>query len=148
MATLPPLVDTLAAWVGQDIDPADLRAEAVLSAATALVRGYAGQAWDDDSVPDDVASIALQVAARVWHNPQGIVSETIDDYSRRWGGDGESSGLFLTDFEKTILGRYRTTTSGLWVQPTTQGTLETPLDELFVRDLAYGDASGTYLPEP
>lgn len=147
MATLPPQVSDLAAWVGQSIEDADPRAGAVLSAATALVRGYAGQEWDDDTVPDDVVSIAVQVAARVWHNPQGIVAETIDDYSRRWGGDGESSGLFLTDFEKTILGRYRTSTSGLWVQPTTQGPLETTLDDLFLRDLAYGDASGTYLPE-
>jgi hypothetical protein len=82
MATLPPLAVDLAAWTGEaSVDP--VRAGAVLSAATALVRGYAGQAWDDDAVPDEIHALVVQVAARVWTNPQGLVSETVDDYSRR-----------------------------------------------------------------
>lgn len=142
--TLPPLTSDLAAWVGQSIEDDDPRAGAVLSAATALVRGYAGQEWETD-VPDEVSAVVVQVAARVWNNPGGLVAETIDDYSRRFD-ESAASGLFLTDSEKSILSRYRTGTSGLWVQPITSGPLETSVDELFLRDLAYGDASGTYLP--
>lgn len=145
MATLPPLASDLAAWVGESIEDTDPRAEAVLSAATALVRGYAGQAWDDDATPDDVWAVVIQVAARVWFNPQGLIRDSVDDYSRAWA-DGGESGVYLTSSERDILSRYRTSASGLWVQPITSGTLETPLDDLFLRDLAYGDASGTYLP--
>lgn len=149
MATLPPLAADLAAWTGETIESPDgsARASAVLSAATALVRSYAGLAWDDDSVPDVVHAVVVQVAARVWMNPNGLVQESVDDYSRRFTDDA-SAGLFLTDAERTILNLYRTTTSGLWVQPITTGALETPLDDLFLQDLAAGDASGTYLPEP
>lgn len=146
MATLPPSVADLSAWVGQTLDEADARAVAVLSAASALVRGYAAQEWADDSAPADVAALVVQVAARVWFNPQGVTSETIDDYSRRF--DGQETGLFLTESERTILNRYRASTSGLWVQPTTQGPLEVDLDERFRSDLLHGDSSGTYLPSP
>lgn len=146
MATLPPSVADLSAWVGQTLDEADARAVAVLSAATALVRGYASQEWDGDTAPDDVAALVVQVAARVWFNPQGVTSESIDDYSRRF--DGQETGLFLTESERTILNRYRTSTSGLWVQPTTQGPLEVELDERFRTDLLRGDSSGTYTPSP
>jgi len=148
MATLPPVVSDLESWTGQTISPDDLRADAVLSAATALVRGYAGLAWDDDSVPDEVHAVVVQIASRIWFNPQGLTSETIDDYTRRYGESVESAGLALTDSERVILGRYRTTGSGLWVQPITSGTVEIPLDDLFLRDLDHGDASGTYTPAP
>lgn len=144
MATLPPTVDDLAVWTGQSITDAS-RAVAVLSAAAALARGYAGQAWADNAVPEEVHAVVLQVAARVWMNPQGVVAETVDDYSRRFA-DEAVGGLLLTASERTILGRYRTSSSGLWVQPTTSGPLEATLDELFLRDLAHGDASGTYTP--
>lgn len=146
MATLPPVVSDLSAWTGQTIASDDSRAEAVLSAATALVRGYAGLAWDDDSVPDVVHAVVVQVASRVWVNPTGAVSWQKGPFSERYADDA-SLGLFLTDAEKSILNQYRTSTSGLWSQPITSGALETPLDDLFIEDLAHGDASGTYLPE-
>lgn len=147
MATLPPTVDDLAAWTGQAIESGNARAAAVLSAASALARGYAGLAWDDDSVPEEVHAVVVQVAARVWMNPTGAVSWTKGPFSERYS-DEAANGLFLTDSESVILNRYRSSTSGLWTQPITSGALETPLDELFLRDLAHGDASGTYTPEP
>ena len=134
---LPPLadVDMLAAWVGQDVlDPR--RAEAVLSAASAVVRAEAGQTWTDDAgapleVPDDVAAVVVQVAARVWHNPAGLQSVTVDDATRRWSDSG-GAGLYLTDGERAILARYREAgaPSGLGVLSTTRG--EETLDTLYV----------------
>lgn len=106
---LPPLapVSDLAAWVGRDIPDADPRAGAVLSAASALVRAYTGQTWADDAgnlanVPEDAAAITVQIAARVWTNPAGLESVTLDDGTRRWGSSG-GLGLYLTESEKEVL---------------------------------------------
>lgn len=112
MALLPlATVGDLAAWVGQPILDADARAEAVLSAASAIVRAYAGQTWMVDpavlgDVPDDVSAVTVQIAARVWMNPSGLESVSIDDATRRWGSGG-SAGLRLTETEKAILDAYR-----------------------------------------
>lgn len=110
---LPPLapVSDLAAWVGQTIESGDPRAEAVLSAASALVRSYAGQTWTDEAdaledVPDVVAAVAVQVAARVWLNPNGAVSVTLDDGALRWA-EATAAGLYLTDADKAVLGAYQ-----------------------------------------
>jgi hypothetical protein len=109
---LPPLalVSDLAAWVGREIPENDPRAGAVLSASSALVRSYTGQTWVDESealteVPDVVSAVVVQVAGRVWVNPGGLVSATIDDGTRRWGEAG-SAGLYLTAHEKDVLGDY------------------------------------------
>ena len=109
---LPPLaeVSDLADWTGRSIDPSDPRAGAVLLRASALVRAYTGQTWtnaggDLQDVPEVVAGIVVQVAARVWMNPAGLSSITVDDATRRWGADG-SGGLMLTDAEKAVLADY------------------------------------------
>lgn len=109
---LPPLapVSDLAAWVGQVIPDDDPRAGAVLHAASALVRSYTGQTWVEgeslsDSLPEVVSAVAVQVAARVWVNPDGLVSASIDDGTRRWG-DAGAAGLYLTQHEKDVLGDY------------------------------------------
>ena len=110
---LPPLAlpSDLAAWVGQTIPFDDPRAEAVLSASSALVRSYTGQTWVDgagelDDVPDVVASVVIQVAARVWANPNGVVAATLDDGSLRWS-EANASGLILTDADKAVLAAYQ-----------------------------------------
>ena len=129
MASLPfATIDALAAWVGQTITPDDSRAAAVLSAASVLVRSeigrdsdgaYVSEGWA--TVPEDVAQVVVQVAARVWFNPQGLVSDAIDDYSRRWDGVGES-GVYLTRGERDILSAYRSSApKGLWTLGTTRG---------------------------
>lgn len=124
MASLP-FADTyaLAAWVGQDITPGDLRASAVLSAASVLVQSEVGagvvEDWED--VPKDVAVVTVQVAARVWFNPQGLVADSIDDYSRRWES-AQESGVYLTQAERDLLSRYRASgPKGLWTLGTTRG---------------------------
>ena len=114
MATLPPLAEAsdLAAWVGQDIPVADPRAGAVLSAASALVRSYTGQTWVEadalTDVPDIVNAVVVQVAARVWLNPAGLESVTLDDGTRRWGSRA-GSGVVLTDADKDALAGFRET---------------------------------------
>src|SRR5690349_12936353 len=103
MASLPFATTTaLAAWVGQTIESGDARAAAVLSAASVLIQSEVGgsavtDAWE--TVPADVAQVTVQVAARVWFNPQGLVADAIDDYSRRWENPGES-GVYLTASER------------------------------------------------
>jgi hypothetical protein len=129
MTTLPPPVSALSAWVGETIANDDARAAAVLSAASGLVRGYAGQAWAD-SVPDDVAAIVVQVAARVWRNPSGAVSRTAGPFSESYASDAVL-GLFLTESEQSVLNRFRVVASGLGTVSTTRedpgtGTIYVP----------------------
>lgn len=124
MASLP-FADAseLAAWVGQTIPSDDPRAGAVLTAASVLVRAEVGAAVTDawTTVPDEVAQVTVQVAARVWFNPQGLVADSVDDYSRRWESAGES-GVYLTRGERDILSAYRTKApKGLWTLGTTRG---------------------------
>lgn len=107
MASLPLAnPDDLGAWLGQDIDPADPRAGAVLAAASALVRSYTGKTWgENDEVPDDVKGVVVQVAARVWVNPAGLEYHSVDDARRGWGQSG-TLGLRLTDADKETLSGY------------------------------------------
>jgi hypothetical protein len=113
----------LAAWVGQSIASNDARALAVLAAASSVITAEVGsdvvEEWE--TVPDDVAAVTVQVAARVWFNPQGLVADAIDDYSRRWENGGES-GVYLTAGERDLLSKYRTSgPKGLWTLGTTRG---------------------------
>jgi hypothetical protein len=99
----------LAAWTGETIDSNDARAEAVLSFASALVRAYTGETWDsdDDAAPAEVCGVVVQAAARVWGNPKSLESLTVDDTTPRWGSAG-TMGVYLTEADKDILGRYVT----------------------------------------
>lgn len=126
MATLPPLatVEDLAAEVGQTIASNDKRALRALAGASARVRSYTGRTWVDSTgeltdVPDEVVTVTLQVAARKWQNPQGMVQETSGPFSvRRSERAGE--GLYLTDDEKAMLADYREGPGGLWSLGTTR----------------------------
>lgn len=99
------------------------RLNAALDDASALVRTEAGLTWLDinddlDSVPDIVVTITLSVARRIYENPRGIVHETTGPFSARFG-EQAAQAIYLTDTEKEILNRYRTT-SGVWTMPTTR----------------------------
>lgn len=121
---LPPLahVEALADWIGEPISEAvdTKRAEGVLSLASAMARRYAGATWGDAEVPDGVAEVVLQVAARGYTNPEGWRDERVDD----WGGSGRAvpeAGLFLTASEKSILDEHRPTrTRGIGIVATTK----------------------------
>lgn len=122
MTTLPPPIDALAAWVGQDIAPDDSRAAAVLSAASNLVSAYAGKDWSTTEAPADVADIVIQVAARVYLSP---ANANVRQWTKGPFGEGyfdaAQNGLYLTDEEKTTLNRYRSIASGLGTLSTTRG---------------------------
>lgn len=104
----------LEVWLGAPLCGSDVaRAEAVLGAVSSLIRSVAGVTWDGVEVPDDVHTITLEVAARVFRNPNSA-----SQLSRTTGPFTESfttaAGLYLTAEEKAIIGRYRTTNRGLW----------------------------------
>ena len=100
-----------------DLDPwvtvtNDERAEAILAAASTLVRSKTGQAWVDadgvqlEDVDDDdfeaVKTVVVQVAARVYQNPLGITQQATGPFSRSvaaWA----ALGLSLTDDERAML---------------------------------------------
>lgn len=103
---LPPLADVnaLAAWLGVNIDAAaDIeRAGAVLTAASAAVRRQSGHLYVDEdgaliAVPDDVASVTVQLAARLWSNPTGATQQTEGPFSITHGQGA------LTDDERALL---------------------------------------------
>lgn len=113
MATLVAVAD-LEAWLGATFDmSATARAEAVLTAVSALVRSEAGLTWDAVTVPDDVQAVTLTVASRVFNNPTAVVSESVGTYSVRYS-DPQSAGLYLTAADKAVLGKYRANARGLW----------------------------------
>jgi hypothetical protein len=116
---LPPLVaiDDLEPWLGRALSGDDLaRAEAVLSAVSALIRAETGRTWTTDNttlaeVPGDVQAIVLQVAQRVFENPNGARQMSLGSYSISYGA---STGLYLDAAERAMLARYRTAARGLW----------------------------------
>lgn len=121
-------VEDLAAWVGQTIGDEDVRALAVLAAASNLIRDEVpdsvADGWeesDGDGIPERVKEITVTVAARVWLNPNAMVqSFSIDDYTERLR-ESTVEGLFLTKGEADRLSRYRTGHRGLWTLGTTRG---------------------------
>ena len=106
---LPPLADVAAldAWLPGVVIVGDAaaeeRAEAVLAAASAYVRAENGKNWVDengdlvDDIPDAVAVLVVQVAARLWANPTGLTQETAGPFSATHG-----QGT-LTDAERGVL---------------------------------------------
>lgn len=139
-------IDDLAAWLGTDIDNED-RADAILAAASTLVRSKTGRAWVDadgvqlEDVDDDdfelVKTVVVQVAARVWLNPRGFTSETTGPFSysvAEWAG----LGLSLTEAEADMLPITRDSgRPALWTQATTR--------EDSVSDLIYLEVDGSEL---
>ena len=65
------------------------------------------------SVPDDVRAVALSAAARIYVNPEGLRSMSIDDYSEtRAGADDDLAGVSLLKGERAILASIRRSRSG------------------------------------
>lgn len=129
-------VSALADWLGEPIvEGVDAtRAESVLRAASSLVRRFTEKSWLtpagdlDPALPEDVALVTIQVAARGYSNPEGWANESLDD----WRGGGrivEEAGLYLTASEKAVLGAHvAARTSGIGVIATTKVAAVSPLD--------------------
>lgn len=91
------------------------RAEAILAAASTLVRTFTGRVWVDvDDEPDsdepsyelefDAAqTVVLIVSQRVYLNPSGTTQETTGPFSRSVAA-WSAMGLALSDDEKEMLG--------------------------------------------
>ena len=93
---------------GRELDGDEVaRALALLDDASALIRDVAGD--DFDTVPATVLFVVCEVVRRAFDNPAGLQGETIGDYSWRTGYTGvsrsASSGVYLTDEEKSIVRR-------------------------------------------
>lgn len=58
------------------------------------------------TLPEDLKAICVEMSARAWVNPRGVLSEQIGNYSARWGADGPA-GLALDDLEKMTVMSYR-----------------------------------------
>jgi hypothetical protein len=113
-------LSALEVWLGAPLCGPDVaRAEAVLGAVSSLIRSVAGVTWETDPVPDDVHTVTLEVAARVYRNPSAAaqVSNTTGPFTES-KSYSTTPGLYLTAAEKAIVGRYRPTTHGLWSMPT------------------------------
>lgn len=134
-------IDDLNAWLGDEVDNEE-RAEAILVAASALIRSRTGRAWVDadgvqlDDVTDDdfaaVRTVVVQVAARVWLNPQGITQETAGPFSQTiaaWA----ALGLSLTEDEASMLPIDRTgSRPALWTQATTRADSVSDLPDIYL----------------
>lgn len=129
-------IDALVAWTGDTIADDDPRALAVLARASALVRSECGRTWVDDgnaleAVPEPIEGVVVQVAARVWRNPEGAIQDVAGPFSARFS-ESVADGLYLTETERKICAQHRQSASGLWVMPTTRlhgvddGTTWTP----------------------
>jgi hypothetical protein len=91
---LPPLatIDEFNALIVGDVKPGDDtdRANALIAAASSLVRFEAGTNWVDEAglltaVPDVAVTITLAAATRAWYNPAQISSQQLGAASVRYG---------------------------------------------------------------
>lgn len=109
-------VDELEAWLGAGAVQDVARADAVLVAVSSLVRSYAGQLWDAEPVPDEIRAVVKDVAARVWDNPRHVRQQSTGPFSVSYS----VTGLYLTDEERAVVGRYNAQARGLWTMGVTR----------------------------
>lgn len=69
------------------------------------------------SIPNDLKALCLSVAARLYANPTSIESEMIGQTSTRYSQKG---GLALTDVEKQLANRYKSTVRTMRITPAVQ----------------------------
>lgn len=119
-------IEDLEAWLGQAVSNPE-RADAILTAASTLVRSQSGRTWvGANGEPNEgltevqlesARTVVLMVAARVWNNPYGTTQEATGPFSRSvaaWA----ALGMELTDTERSMLGTSANT--GLWSLRTTR----------------------------
>jgi hypothetical protein len=123
-------LDDLDTWLGTGVVDNPARAEAILAAASTLVRAKTGAAWvDADGEPledvdtdelEAVRTVVVQVAARVWLNPHGDTQRTTGPFSHSVA-EWASLGLSLTEAEADMLPNTRANARpALWTQATTR----------------------------
>ena len=100
----------LAAWLRVSFDAAEQQwADLVLDAVSTLVRSERPELpWSTGDVPDLARLVTLEVAARVWRNPDAAtsVTTTTGPFGKTVSfSDPESIGLYLSDRDKAQLAR-------------------------------------------
>lgn len=110
-ALLPPLAsfDLFARKLGYRPTGAEEdRAGDVLDAASTLIRDVAGKTWTDadtgalQAVPRAVARVCVEVAYRVFGNPEALTQRSIGDSNKIFHRTGREGGeaVYLTDRER------------------------------------------------
>lgn len=118
-------VEEFSVWLRKPLDGSDAAwAGMVLDVVSSLVRSEAGVTWDGVEVPAPARAVTLEVAARVYRNPEAATS-----YSKTRGPFGDSItwadptavGLYLSDRERRLVRpRASGTVAGLWTLGTTR----------------------------
>lgn len=66
-------------------------------------QGSAATTWDANTVPQDVWTVVLSAAARVYRNPEGLTSQSVGPLSSSWSA--ASTSAYLTEFERQVVRR-------------------------------------------
>ena len=119
------------------------RAEAIIAAASTLVRTHTGRVWvgADGEVEesatelqlDAVRTVVLQVVDRVYFNPSGNTQQATGPFSSSVSA-WYSAGCYLTDDDKTQLPTSTSARPALWTQATTRCDNDIPDIYLEVED--------------
>lgn len=115
----------------------EVRAQAALDDASALVRDVAEKTWDDPEVdgpvPDLVKMVVMSAARRAYINPDGVTQESIDGASTSYGS--ASPDVYLTAAEeRRVRAAVGLKPAGVWTLSTTR---EDPVGVTDVRSI-YG----------
>lgn len=111
------------------------RAEAIIAAASTLVRTHTGRVWVDaagevedgatDLQLDAVRSVVMQVVDRVYFNPNGNTQQATGPFSSSVA-DWYSLGMALSDDQKAQLPTSTNARPALWTQATTRSEYDIP----------------------
>lgn len=100
--SLRPLTDLELAWVGTRLDDAYTQIVALRPAVDARLTAAGGS----DPFPRLVVQVQCAMVLRVLNNPDGVLEETSDDYTRRLDAAVSSGELKPTDAELTLLSAF------------------------------------------
>lgn len=143
----------MATWAQRTPDEvaADPFATVVIEAASHLIRDYGLASWTAGNVPYRAKLIGLLLARNYYVNPDRENSSNVGPIGSRLVDD-VVRGLNLTDEEKAELAALAAAetgqpdTSGLWVQSTTRGDMETDMRPRYAATRYAQDSNGILLP--
>lgn len=116
-----------------DVFPSASPTENQIAHVQGLAEAVIGE--QDEPVGNALKSVMVEIVHRFWRatvgaatSPQGYQSERVDDYEYQYPAGGPLlSGFGLTKKDEKDL-RRAVGETGLWIQPTTRGPVETPSD--------------------
>lgn len=141
---LPPLItpEDFETWASRPVSNR-ARAEAIIAAASTLVRTHSGRMWVDAAgePEEDVTelqiesakTVVLQVTDRVYFNPSGNTQNATGPFSASVAA-WYSAGMYLTDDDKAQLPTTTSARPALWTQATTRCDNDVPDIYLEVED--------------